>query len=78
MGVAAPAPNARKRSKRERGGEGMSDWNVEPLPDQAGWRAGVVLDFTRSELFDRTFQEGMALVEETASYLVGPGRQVSK
>jgi regulator of CtrA degradation len=56
----------------------MSDWNVEPLPDQAGWRAGVVLDFARSELFDRTFQEGMALVEETASYLDGPGRQESK
>lgn len=42
------------------------------------WRAGVVLDFARSELFDRTFQEGMALVEETATYLDGPGRQESK
>ena len=56
----------------------MSDLNVEPLPDQAVWRADVVLDFARSELFDRTFQEGMALVEETASYLDGPGRQESK
>jgi regulator of CtrA degradation len=56
----------------------MSDGNVEPLPDQAGWRAGVVLGFARSELFDRTFQEGMTLVEETASYLDGPGRQESK
>ena len=34
----------------------------------------VVMDFVRSELFDRTFQEGMALVEETAAYLDGPGR----
>jgi len=56
----------------------MSDWKVEPLPEASGWRASVVLDFARSELFDRTFQEGMALVEETASYLDGPGRQESK
>jgi len=42
------------------------------------WRAGVVRDFARSELFDRTFQEGMELVEETASYLDGAGRQESK
>ena len=42
------------------------------------WRASIVLDFARSELFDRTFQEGMELVEETAAYLDGPGRQESK
>ena len=30
-------------------------------------RAGVVQDFAASELFDRTFDEGMALVEETAT-----------
>jgi regulator of CtrA degradation len=41
-------------------------------------RAQVVRDFTTSELFDRTFQEGMELVEETAAYLDGPGRQESK
>lgn len=41
-------------------------------------RAAVVADFTRSELFDRTFQEGMDLVEETAAYLDGSGRQESK
>ena len=46
--------------------------------DVGPWRAGVVRDFARSELFDRTFQEGMELVEETASYLDGPGRQESK
>lgn len=44
----------------------------------APWRSGVVLDFTRSELFERTFEEGMELVEETAAYLDGPGRQDSK
>ena len=41
-------------------------------------RAEVVQDFARSELFDRTFQEGMDLVEETAGYLDGAGRQESK
>ena len=38
----------------------------------------VIMDFTRSELFDHTFQEGMDLVEETAGYLDGGGRQESK
>src|SRR4051812_49171698 len=53
----------------------MSDAN----PDTAApWRASVVTDFTRSELFDRTFEEGMGLVEETAAYLDGSGRQESK
>ena len=56
----------------------MSDWSVEPLAEPATWRTSVVLDFARSELFDRTFQEGMALVEETATYLDGRGRQESK
>ena len=34
--------------------------------------------FVTSELFARTFREGMALVEETANYLDGPGREASK
>jgi regulator of CtrA degradation len=41
-------------------------------------RAHVVRDFAASELFDRTFHEGMELVEETAAYLDGAGRQESK
>jgi regulator of CtrA degradation len=44
----------------------------------APWRAHVIQDFARSELFERTFQEGMDLVEETAAYLDGAGRQESK
>jgi regulator of CtrA degradation len=56
----------------------MSDTGVGPSIQAGDWRAGVVLDFARSELFDRTFQEGMTLVEETATYLDGPGRQESK
>jgi regulator of CtrA degradation len=43
-----------------------------------GWRDEVIQDFARSELFERTFQEGMDLVEETAAYLDGEGRQESK
>ncbi len=42
------------------------------------WRDDVIQDFARSELFERTFQEGMELVEETAGYLDGEGRQESK
>lgn len=34
--------------------------------------------FVESELFARTFREGMALVEETANYLDGEGREASK
>lgn len=52
----------------------MSDGNAMAGP----WRSDVIQDFARSELFDRTFQEGMDLVEETAAYLDGSGRQESK
>ncbi len=34
--------------------------------------------FVQSELFARTFREGMGLVEETANYLDGEGRTASK
>jgi regulator of CtrA degradation len=53
----------------------MSDFSA---PASTPWRATVISDFARSELFDRTFQEGMDLVEETAAYLDGGGRQDSK
>ena len=52
----------------------MSELNAPSTP----WRAEVIQDFARSELFQRTFQEGMDLVEETAGYLDGGGRQASK
>ena len=49
------------------------------IPPSAGRsRAAVVDDFARSELFERTFQDGMALVEETAAYLDGDGRREAK
>ncbi len=39
---------------------------------------GRIIAFADSELFERAFAEGMQLVEETAAYLDGPGRQESK
>src|SRR5579859_641365 len=57
----------------------MNDLNAPSTPKPTAiWRAEVIQDFARSELFQRTFQEGMDLVEETAGYLDGAGRQASK
>ena len=50
--------------------------DVEHTPERS--RAGELRDFARSELFERTFQEGMDLVEETAAYLDGDGRRESR
>ena len=52
--------------------------SIAPVSATTAWRADVIQDFARSELFQRTFQEGMDLVEETAGYLDGGGRQASK
>lgn len=41
-------------------------------------RAEPLMDFSRSELFERTFRDGMELVEETAAYLDGDGRRDSR
>ena len=60
---------------RLEGGDFMSE--LSALADDA-WRITVIQDFAASELFDRTFQEGMELVEETAAYLDGAGRHDSK
>ncbi len=51
-----------------------------PLPGAAAGdaRLSVVTEFAGSDLFDRTFREGMELVEETAAYLDGEGRRDSK
>ncbi len=51
---------------------------IEQVAEVSPAQAEVVRDFARSELFDRTFQEGMAMVEETAAYLDGDGRRDSK
>jgi regulator of CtrA degradation len=55
----------------------MTD-TTQASPIRSGFDPQRAMDFARSELFDRTFKEGMALVEETAAYLDGPGRAASK
>jgi len=50
-----------------------------PMPAHLTAQAEArLLEFTRSELFAKTFREGMDMVEETAAYLDGPGRQDSQ
>src|SRR5271156_70620 len=58
------------------GGRSMDDFGAGAARTQA--RGVAVQDFAASELFERTFQEGMDLVEETAAYLDGGGREDSK
>jgi regulator of CtrA degradation len=55
----------------------MTD-TTQPSPNTGASDAPRASDFARSEVFERTFKEGMALVEETAAYLDGPGRAASK
>jgi regulator of CtrA degradation len=55
----------------------MTDTN-HTSPSGAPFDAQRAIDFARSEVFERTFKEGMGLVEETAAYLDGPGRAASK
>ena len=52
-------------------GEGAAQAGLEA-------RVAVVSEFAASDLFERTFREGMELVEETAAYLDGEGRRDSK
>ena len=50
-------------------------------PVDAGSRQSAAVraaDFAASDMFARLFREGMDLVEETASYLDGPGREDAK
>src|SRR5579872_1560308 len=46
--------------------------------DEDAVRLDSFQSFTGSVLFERTFDEGMSLVEETAKYLDGKGRQESR
>jgi regulator of CtrA degradation len=46
--------------------------------DDESLRDLTMQTFTGSALFERTFNEGMSLVEETARYLDGPGRDQSR
>ena len=46
--------------------------------DDENLRDVTLQSFTGSAMFERTFDEGMALVEETARYLDGKGREESR
>jgi regulator of CtrA degradation len=46
--------------------------------DEDNLRGITIQSFTGSALFERTFDEGMSLVEETAKYLDGRGRSESR
>lgn len=50
---------------------------METVGKEAATRSGA-MTFVQSEVFARTFREGMSLVEETANYLDGDGRDASK
>jgi len=50
---------------------------VTSITESEGSEQGAA-SFVQSELFARTFREGMSLVEETANYLDGAGRDSSK
>jgi len=52
-----------------------TDAGMDTLTHQSEER---LIEFTRSELFAKTFREGMDMVEEAAAYLDGPGRQDAK
>src|SRR5580698_8085670 len=46
--------------------------------EEENFRDMTLQTFTGSALFERTFNEGMSLVEETARYLDGRGREESR
>ena len=48
------------------------------LPDDASLKGMSLHSFTATALFERTFDEGMGLVEECARYLDGRGRDESR
>jgi regulator of CtrA degradation len=48
------------------------------LPEDESLHDFTLQKFTGSALFERTFDEGMSLVEETARYLDGKGRAESR
>src|SRR5215467_10530702 len=48
------------------------------LPDEDCFKGMTLHSFAASALFERTFDEGMALVEECARYLDGKGRDESR
>lgn len=70
----------RRRIKGRDGDRGMS---VHEITDGeeiafAGAECVTLSEFMASGLFQRTYNEGMRLVEETSAYLDGPGREAAR
>ncbi len=55
----------------------MDEFEFDAAPEAVAAADGLEA-FARSELFERTFREGMELVEAAAAYLDGEGRRESK
>ncbi len=55
----------------------MADAIQSVDPVKSDWKRRV-REFSSSEMFDRLFRDGMALVEQAAAYLDGPGRIESR
>ncbi len=53
----------------------MTDRNSQRQQSEDDRLIDFMAHFASSDQFQRVFQEGMSLVEETANYLDGPGRQ---
>lgn len=51
--------------------------SIDP-PRPPAPRDARVVNFAHSEVFDRTYREGMELVEEMSIYLDGPGRAAAR
>ena len=62
----------------ESGGERREVEQTMGLAGRDQSRETSAANFVQSELFARTFREGMSLVEETANYLDGAGRDASR
>ena len=56
----------------------IDDMRAVDAPLSEATLSDRALGFVRSEMFRRAFVGGMAMVEETASYLDGPGREESR
>jgi regulator of CtrA degradation len=61
-----------------RGGQGGQKFMAQIQKDDESLHDMTLQSFIGSALFERTFDEGMALVEETARYLDGRGRVESR
>ncbi len=56
----------------------MTNDKIRSIADISGGVRQRLMQFASSEMFKKLFADGMALVEETAAYLDGEGREASR